>query len=66
MIPILPFIVGALVVDELAAPPIAVGTLVLLSLNRERETEADDMGLLLMTEAGFNRSRVILDQDGES
>ena len=53
----LPFILGALVVGELyvlAAPPIAVGALVLLALSRGQETEADDMGMLLMTEAGFD------------
>ena len=57
MIPTLPFILGALVVGELyvlAVPPMAVGTLVLLSLTRQQGTEADDMGMLLMTEAGFN------------
>ena len=56
MIPALPFILGALMVDELyvlAAPPIAVGALVLLALSKGQET-ADDMGMLLMTEAGFN------------
>ena len=56
MIPALPFILGALVVDELyvlAAPPIAAGALVLLALSKGQET-ADDMGMLLMTEAGFN------------
>ncbi|KAI4258591.1 MAG: hypothetical protein L6R42_004994 [Xanthoria sp. 1 TBL-2021] len=62
MSPALPFVLGGLVFEELlliAAPPIAIGVLILLALSREREAEADKIGMLLMTEAGFEPSATV-------
>ncbi len=61
-IPALPFVVGAMFVLELAvlaAPPLIVGSLIMLALNRGREAEADEMGMLLMTEAGFDPAATV-------
>ncbi|KAL8779130.1 MAG: hypothetical protein Q9213_007091 [Squamulea squamosa] len=55
--PAIPFILGAYIIGELilvAAPPLIVGSLVLLYCSRGREAEADKMGMLLMTEAGYS------------
>lgn len=62
MSPALPFVLGGLLFEELlliAAPPIAIGVLILLALSREREAEADKIGMLLMTEAGFEPSATV-------
>jgi len=61
-IPALPFVVGAMFVLELAvfaAPPLIVGSLIMLALNRGCETEADEIGMLLMTEAGFDPTATV-------
>ncbi len=42
-----------------AAPPVILGSVILLALSREREAEADKMGMLLMTEAGFDPSAAV-------
>lgn len=62
MSPALPFVLGGLVFKGLhliAAPPIAIGGLILLALSREREAEADKIGMLLMTQAGFEPSATV-------
>ena len=61
-LPVIPFVVGACIIPELvvvAAPTIALGTLITLALSRQRETEADEMGMLIMTEAGFDPSATV-------
>ncbi|KAL8737751.1 MAG: hypothetical protein Q9181_001379 [Wetmoreana brouardii] len=63
MTPALPFVIGSQLVGELyliAAPFVAIGSIVMLALCREQETEADEMGMLLMTEAGFNPAATAL------
>lgn len=62
MLPALPFILGSMLIGELiiiAAPPMAIGGAILLALSREREAEADKIGMLLMTEAGFEPSAAV-------
>lgn len=61
-IPALPFVVGAMFALELAvlaALPVFVGSMIMLALNRGREAEADEIGMLLMTEAGFDPSATV-------
>ncbi|KAL8742141.1 MAG: hypothetical protein Q9184_008299 [Pyrenodesmia sp. 2 TL-2023] len=60
--PALPFAGAGLVIGELgmiAAPPLILGTVILLALTRKREAEADKIGMLLMTEAGFDPSAAV-------
>ncbi|KAL8771490.1 MAG: hypothetical protein Q9209_003160 [Squamulea sp. 1 TL-2023] len=55
--PAIPFILGACIFEELivvAAPPLIVGGLIFFYYSRGREAEADKMGMLLMTEAGYS------------
>lgn len=61
-IPALSFVVGAMFSFELAvlaAPPVVVGSMIMLALNRGREAEADEMGMLLLTEAGFDPAAIV-------
>lgn len=61
-IPALPFVIGAMFVMELAvlaAPPVMIASTIMLALNRGREAEADEVGMLLMTEAGFDPNATI-------
>lgn len=56
-LPALPFFAAALVMLELlifTAPPIVIGGVIELALCRDREPEADKIGMLLMAEAGYD------------
>ncbi|KAL8876946.1 MAG: hypothetical protein Q9192_008771 [Flavoplaca navasiana] len=62
MLPAAPFILGAMFIEELilpAIPPMAIGAMILLALSRKREAEADKIGMLLMTEAGYEPSAMV-------
>ena len=62
MLPAAPFILGGIFIEELllpAIPPMAVGGIILLALSRKREAEADKIGMLLMTEAGYEPSATV-------
>lgn len=62
MLPASPFILGSMIIGELiliAIPPMAIGGMLLLALSRKREAEADKIGMLLMTEAGYEPSATV-------
>ncbi|KAL9635660.1 MAG: hypothetical protein Q9204_002549 [Flavoplaca sp. TL-2023a] len=62
MLPAAPFILGGMFIQELilpALPPMAIGAMILLALSRKREAEADKIGMLLMTEAGYEPSATV-------
>ncbi len=62
VLPALPFFAAGFLIPGLAviaAPPVILGSVILLALSREREAEADKMGMLLMTEAGFDPSAAV-------
>lgn len=57
MAPVVPLLLGSFIIGELevfAWPFMIVAGLVALSMSRNREKEADYIGMLLMTEAGFD------------
>ena len=62
MLPAVPFILGALLIEEflvLAGPPLLAGTLIMLAFSRKREVEADEMGMLIMKEAGYDPTSTV-------
>lgn len=53
----LPFVLGALLIEQLvwhAAAPLATGALVMLPRYSGRAADTDGMGMMLMTQAGFD------------
>ncbi|KAL8928981.1 MAG: hypothetical protein Q9208_001424 [Pyrenodesmia sp. 3 TL-2023] len=61
-LPVQPFALAATLIAELwliAAPPRILGAMILRARSREREAEADKIGMLLMTEAGFDPSAAV-------
>lgn len=63
MLPMAPLILGAFVAIELAILAVLslfIASLVMSSLSKEREDEADEIGILLMTEVGFDPTSTML------
>ncbi|KAI4106056.1 MAG: hypothetical protein L6R37_002419 [Teloschistes peruensis] len=62
LMPVLPFILGSSILHPLsliALPFLFVQESIICHLSRKREIEADEIGMLLMTEAGFDPAAAV-------